>query len=142
MAKQSSATYQWLDCLNDNMSIMNAVSSTLTPTKSGTYAVVVSLNGCTDTSSCYAVSVSSAIVGELGKSPVSIYPNPTTDYFIVSIPSEFIGQSYTLTDALGRCMLKGVVKDLEDKLDVTGLSIGTYNLVFDQSSERYKLIIQ
>ena len=142
IANQSSAVYQWLDCLNNNISIFGATASSYSPNQSGTYAVSVSLNGCSDTSSCYAVTVTSSLVEEEEKAFLSIHPNPTMDYFILTVPNEFIGRSYTLLDARGRLITEGVLNGSEETLEVSKLETGTYHLKIDQVSERYKLIKQ
>lgn len=50
------ATYQWLDCDNSYSPVTGAVSQYFTPSATtGNYAVVVTQNGCSDTSSCYLV---------------------------------------------------------------------------------------
>lgn len=52
----SSGTFQWLDCDNNLSVIPGATSSSYTPLAvSGNYAVEVTLNGCSDTSTCYLV---------------------------------------------------------------------------------------
>ena len=142
IANQVGADYQWLDCLNNNISIFGANTSTYSPTQSGTFAVEVSLNGCTDTSSCYNVTVSTSFVEEVGNNHVSIHPNPTLDYFILTVPDEFIGRSFMLLDASGRLITEGVLHGSEEKIDVSRLATGTYHLEIDLVSERYKLIKQ
>ena len=52
-ADVAGATYQWIDCDNGNAAITGETAQTFDPTASGNYAVVVTLNGCTDTSACY-----------------------------------------------------------------------------------------
>ena len=76
------------------------------------------------------------------KALLSIHPNPTMDYFILTVPYEFIGRSYTLLDARGRLITKGVLNGSEETLEVSKLETGTYHLKIDQVSERYKLIKQ
>jgi hypothetical protein len=142
IANQSGAIYQWLDCLNNNISLFGATASSYSPNQSGTYAVSVSLNGCSDTSSCYTVNVTSSLVEEEEKALLSIHPNPTMDYFILTVPNEFIGRSYTLLDARGRLIIEGVLNGSEETLEVSKLETGTYHLKIDQVSERYKLIKQ
>ncbi len=51
-ANQLGATYQWVDCDNNNTPISGATSQSFAPTVSGNYAVEVTLNGCTGTSDC------------------------------------------------------------------------------------------
>jgi PKD repeat protein len=51
-AAEIGASYQWLDCNNGNAIIPGETNQTYIPASSGNYAVVVSKNGCTDTSAC------------------------------------------------------------------------------------------
>jgi hypothetical protein len=51
------ATFQWLDCATAYTAIEGATDQSFTPTISGSYAVEIIQDGCTDTSECYNVSV-------------------------------------------------------------------------------------
>ena len=76
------AVYQWIDCEN-SMVIGNAVQQDYTPTVSGSYAVVVTVDGCTDTSLCQDIT----IVG-IGTTPshmISAYPNPSQGLFSIQV---------------------------------------------------------
>ena len=77
-AVAQNATYQWFKC-NTGLDIVNATNSTFTPPYNGDYAVIVSENGCTDTSACYTVNTFS-----LANSMVEntrLYPNPSNEKF-------------------------------------------------------------
>jgi PKD repeat protein len=50
-ANISGGTYRWIDC-NTNTIIPGATLQSYSPTLSGDYAVEITINGCTDTSSC------------------------------------------------------------------------------------------
>lgn len=54
-ANETSASYQWIDCDNGNIAIAGATSQSYTPTVTGNYAVEVSSNNCSVTSSCILV---------------------------------------------------------------------------------------
>ena len=75
-ANQNNATYQWLDCSNNNP-IVGATNPSYTAVNNGQYAVVISQNGCTVTSSCIAVNVLSSISLLPNQIEVTIFPNPT-----------------------------------------------------------------
>ena len=82
------AVYQWIDC-DDNSPITGAVTKVYNPSSTGEYAVVVTQNGCTDTSECKKVT----IVGmeELGADlGMSLYPNPSAGSVTIDM-----GQSFT-----------------------------------------------
>lgn len=66
-ADQSGAIYQWLDCDNNYAPIAGETNQTFTPANTGNYAVEVTLNGCSDTSSCALVDY--AGIDELSNSP-------------------------------------------------------------------------
>jgi hypothetical protein len=71
---QTGATYQWIDCNNDT-AIVGANNQDYTTTVNGSYAVAVTLNTCSDTSSC--VNVTSIGITKIANSNAfSVYPNP------------------------------------------------------------------
>lgn len=76
-------SYQWY--LNGNI-IQGATSSTYLVTENGNYTVVVSADGCTDTSDIFEVNNTAIPNFEL-ENLINIYPNPTQD--LVYIRSTF-----------------------------------------------------
>ena len=76
-ADQSGATYQWLDCDNNQAFIVGATNQSYTPATTGNYSVEVIFNGCTDTSSCFLVDYTG--LDEVDAHLVTIYPNPVMD---------------------------------------------------------------
>jgi hypothetical protein len=91
------ATFQWINCAGD-IPIAGATSQTFLATEDGSYAVIITENGCTDTSDCYEV-VGTALT-ELSDR-VSVYPNPTTG----SLTIQFAGAGYAgivVRDVSGR----------------------------------------
>ena len=49
------ATYQWLDCNNNNTPVAGETNQNFSPTSNGNYAVEVTQNGCTAISNCYQI---------------------------------------------------------------------------------------
>ncbi|MEY4929811.1 MAG: hypothetical protein RI909_535 [Bacteroidota bacterium] len=80
-ATLSNATYQWIDC-NGNADIAGATNQSFTPTESGTYSVRITSNGCTEVSSCTAVTVCK---------------KPAITTFVTSATDFCLGGSATLT---------------------------------------------
>ena len=77
-ANATGATYQWLDCLNGFTVITDSTNQSFIPSLNGEYAVVVSQNGCVDTSSC--ISINTIGIHSLrSNNDINIYPNPTTN---------------------------------------------------------------
>ncbi len=52
------AAYQWIDCNSGFLTISGATNQTFVAMNSGNFAVIVTENGCTDTSACYSVTIS------------------------------------------------------------------------------------
>ncbi|MCH8904922.1 MAG: T9SS type A sorting domain-containing protein, partial [Bacteroidetes bacterium] len=77
-ANASNATYQWVNCDSNFAPINGEVNKSYTPVANGNYAVIVSENGCTDTSVCYSVTVTGTSDTNYASSNshVFIYPNP------------------------------------------------------------------
>ncbi len=71
------AIYQWVNCDSSFAPINGETNQSFIAPISGNYAVIVTYNGCTDTSSCYYVDVVSINENTIN-TEVSIYPNPTT----------------------------------------------------------------
>jgi hypothetical protein len=111
-ANQAGATYQWIDCNNNNAPISGATSQNFTPTTSGSYAVIIILNGCVDTSACQTVTITGVDTQALSKQVFSIYPNPNRGNFTIQ-------------------STKGGVLEL---MDVTGKVINTYTITNTQQT--------
>ncbi|MCR9172667.1 MAG: PKD domain-containing protein [bacterium] len=102
-AQQSNATYQWIDCAT-NLPIGGATSSSFAPTSNGEYAVIVTFDGCSDTSDC--VTISTLSLSSISTEDISLSPVPATNeirihgeiptgttYEILNISGEFISSS-------------------------------------------------
>ena len=76
------ANYQWINC--SNMSpIPGEINQSFYTIKNGSYAVVVTQNGCTDTSICE--SIINVNVSDLFSKEFSLKPNPTSDLIKLTI---------------------------------------------------------
>ena len=70
-------TYQWLDCDNSFSTIPNETNQSFIATSNGNYAVIVSYNGCIDTSACESVNNVLILQNSFETLP-NLYPNPTS----------------------------------------------------------------
>jgi hypothetical protein len=98
-SSQGTATYQWINCSN-NTAIAGATSQSYIATANGSYAVIVTKNGCTDTSAC--VNITGLGVDDLNFEDVSIYPNPSNGKITVSFNKEVTLKSFVIRDVTGR----------------------------------------
>jgi surface protein len=62
----------------------------------------------------------------LDKSSVSLYPNPTLSFLNVKGNENLVNQPYTITDALGKIVLKGKLNEGDNSINVEQLSKGIY----------------
>ena len=99
-ANEAGATYQWLDC-SDMSLISGATNQSYTATANGDYAVIVSANGCTDTSACLTVSGLSLTEEDFGND-LRLFPNPTNGNFSVDLGANYQDIEFSLRDLSGR----------------------------------------
>lgn len=99
-ANQSGASYQWVNCNNNFSPISGATAQSFTALYNGSYAVIVSLNGCTNTSSCFSVNVTTSIENlNTDREAFKVFPNPSQGNFIIYALNEGI---FDLMDYTGR----------------------------------------
>jgi hypothetical protein len=98
-ANAAGATYQWIYC--DSMVIVDETNQSFTATINGNYAVIVTKNGCIDTSACYSVIGVGIIENDYGNQ-VLLYPNPTDGNFSIDLGNNYQTTVVTITDWSGR----------------------------------------
>jgi len=104
-ANVTGAQYQWVNCNNNFQSISGATQASFTPTFSGSFAVVISSNGCTDTSICYTVNNVGFDQLEV-ESGFTVFPNPSKGHFQIGINQPFKQTSIRVINALGVLVLE------------------------------------
>jgi len=119
------ATYQWLDCGNGFAPISGATSFSYTPTTNGNYALQITRNGCSDTSSCYTVS--SVGIDEVSASGMAVYPIPARDRVLISM--ENAGDyEVVLNDLSGKLVVASQRFTRTTEINIEHISSGTYIL--------------
>ncbi len=121
----SGATYQWVDCDNGYTAIPGATDQNYTATADGNYAVIITNNGCADTSSCHSIIANS--ISENPLSNVTLYPNPTEGITTINF-----GQIYDNVN-VDICYLNGAVIRRQNfngvdlvNLNLSDLATGVY----------------
>lgn len=97
-ATQMGATYQWIDCNNGNAPIVGETNQSYTATADGSYAVIVTVGACSDTSACEVI-IGMGISSASSEGAVSLYPNPNNGAFVVTSTQD--GQ-FTIVNQLGQ----------------------------------------
>ena len=125
-ANVAGATYQWIDCNDDNAPLTGETGQTFTATENGNYAVEITVNSCTETSACYVVN--SVGVQTLKGNTWSVSPNPNNGLFTVV-------STQSLSDALvevytpdGRLVYTTVYSGTELNIDLSNQTRGVYIL--------------
>ena len=137
-------TYQWVDCDNNYAFISGETGQVFTATNSGNYGVIVTENGCSDTSVCNQISVV-GINDVTDNNDISISPNPTYNSININFNTIDKVENLTLTDAQGKVVYQtNSISNNNLKIDLQGESKGIYMLrVTHKNTTRvYKVIKQ
>jgi hypothetical protein len=142
-AVQNGASYQWLDCNNGNLPIPGATSQSYTTTAPGSYAVEITLDGCTTVSTCYAVGNSDPVgimTNEIER--LLVYPNPATNVF--HIVKGAIGSSLVITDVSGRIIFSGKITNELESISTENWSNGLYLIQTELNGavQQQKVVVQ
>jgi hypothetical protein len=105
-----------------------------TYTQSGTYTqVITNASGC-DSTITLNLTLSFTGLNELAQG-IQLFPNPANDVLNIQSSSPLSGE-YTLYDASGREVLRGVFTGALTKIDVRNIAPGTYTLQAAELMER------
>ncbi len=138
-AMAKNARYQWIKCNQGNAILTGDTNKVFIATTSGSYAVIVSQNGCIDTSECFEVNtLGIGLQDQIGK--LSIYPNPTNDQIIID--SERLPSYLRIYDQLGKACMEPVYNT--NQLDIRFLPPGIYQLEIQFGEEVMvkKMVVQ
>jgi hypothetical protein len=123
-ANNGDASYQWVDCLNGFSPIDGETNISFTPSTSGEYAVIITENGCQDTSACVSMVVTDILNIETGP-PFHIFPNPTSDQLLIQNPQRHQG-IIEVFDASGKIIIRANINDELHPINTSPLRRGTF----------------
>lgn len=137
-ANNTGATYQWLDCDNNNAIITGETGQSFNATINGNYAVELSENGCVDTSACVVITTV-GIVENSFEHKLTVYPNPTSGNFSIDLGAIYESSAVSITDISGKL----IVSETMSKSQVLNFNIkepaGIY-IVSIQSGDKKAII--
>ena len=124
-AIQENAEYQWIDCAT-NEPIEGATQSQFTPEVSGSYACVITVGECSDTSDCQDVTITG--IAEHGTAGLTLYPNPTTGIVNIRLTPETctLKPEIHLFDIYGRRLQIMPVTAETIQIDLSRYATGVY----------------
>ncbi len=139
ISNATGATYQWADCNNSYAAIPGETNQTFTPSVNGSYAIIVTQNGCTDTSACYTIS--NVGITELANGNIKIYPNPTNGLLYIEVEEAF---SCTIYNNIGKLVYSNALLAGNNTLQLPELAAGVYIIKLYNGTETYteKLVIE
>lgn len=125
----ASNTYQWVDCNTGYSWINGAVNQVFAPAANGDYAVITTLNGCTDTSACFALTdLGIAHSGQLMN--LVLFPNPASDEIQLVMDESLIIESVQVMSTEGQLVLEGK----SNLIKINALAPGTYLINVETTS--------
>ncbi|MFP9098040.1 T9SS type A sorting domain-containing protein [Flavobacterium sp. RHBU_24] len=119
-ASATEATYQWINCVN-NQSVNGATGASFTPTENGSYAVIVSQNGCSQTSDCFTIAI--AGVDTIVTNGWKMYPNPVVNYLYIEVDN---AAEIMIADITGKSIMNALLVPGNNNIDVSNISPGIY----------------
>ena len=117
----ANASYQWIDCNNGNQPIPNAIGQFFVAQNTGSYAVQITENGCTQTSECLDVQITS--VKNETNGYFHVFPNPTTNS--IKVNSDQSIQKIYVQDVSGKTVL---TSPNSSTADLSNIAPGLYFL--------------
>ena len=125
-AAATGVTYQWIDC-STNQPVVGATNQSFTTTEPmGTYAVIVTENGCSDTSTCISVDQSGLSEGDLN---VGLIPNPANESVLIQWDTDAV-QVIELLDEAGKMVRRVVVAGASQQVEfpLAQIAAGVYHV--------------
>lgn len=141
-ADQTGATYQWVDCDNGNAPINGETNQTFTATANGNYAVEITVNNCTQTSTCE--NVNNVGLESLELAGILVYPNPSTGLFIVEASDLSEKLQFNVLSVDGKLIRNNTQLNNTTTIDLRSESKGVYFLHINNSNETrvFKLVVE
>jgi hypothetical protein len=125
-AAATGVAYQWIDC-STNQPVGGATNQSFTTTEVvGTYAVIVTANGCSDTSTCISVDQSGISEGDFN---FGLIPNPANESVLIQWDTDAVHMIELLDEAgkiVRRVYLTGAAQQVEFSL--AQIAAGVYHV--------------
>lgn len=144
-AVNEQATYQWIDCGNQNQYVMGATSQIFSPEVSGSYAVELKESGCIDRSECFYATALPAEPADKEALAFSLVPNPARNICLVRSEKAMMGSEIIVITISGQVVKMQKVQNAKSfELDIADLPEGFYFVEVTSGYQRsvQKLLIQ
>ncbi len=127
--------HQWVNC-SGFTPIAGQTNQTFTADVNGNYAVIVSRNGCIDTSACINMNLAGITENSFGSSLV-FYPNPSEGKFIIEMDESNIGNGMIeIYNLFGEKILQTAIVNAKSEIDLRQQPGGIYLVKIETSKGR------
>ena len=137
----AAVNYQWLNCDNGFSEIPGETNQTFTAISNGNYAVIVTENGCSDTSAC--VNINGLALNQNPIELFELYPNPVSDELTILFSENFRAEEIMILNCEGKLVREQKISDQSVIVfNVSDLAPGIYtvNLISNDNINYQKLI--
>ncbi len=121
-AVQSGGVYQWVDCNNNYSPISGATSQSYVVPGNRSYAVIISMSSCSDTSACQVITSINAFV--MQSNSINIFPNPSNGKFVIKGLS--FNTQIKIYDAVGKLVFETYTNKDSEELNLAHVEEGVY----------------
>ena len=138
-SNSSTGIYQWINC-SDMQPMIGENGQSFTATISGDYALIIEVNGCTDTSSCHSI-VNVGITENTLGGEVIVYPNPTSGEVTVKVPDNLGELTILVWDVNGKLIKQFTANQTSIiALEITGAA-GLYFIEVNSEKGKARLVV-
>lgn len=131
-SNDTSASYQWYNC--DNNSIVSGeTSQSYSPSSSGNYSVILTKNGCKDTSKCVFIKNDISIEEGEAYYELSVYPNPANNVLMIDGLPHTCQWKISLYNELGEMLYTDKARK-QLSIPVQNIENGVHILIISNSS--------
>ncbi len=125
-AEVADAVYQWVDCLNGFEAIAGETGQSFTALVSGSYAVMITIDGCTETSNCIEV-MTVGVLTLNWPTEISLYPNPVFNAVTIEPGIILDHLAMRIVNASGQVVIENKYSGAERvELNIESLPAGVY----------------
>ncbi len=132
-AQENDATsYQWIDCSTLEI-IPGATDFNYSPIESGSYALIIDISTCVDTTECAMIDIISSINPNIEHAKIEVFPNPTSDYLNIKLDTKAAELMIIVSDFTGKYISQKKVENSDFlKLEMPQAKGIYYLQIFDQ----------
>jgi len=136
-SNEPSANYQWINC-SDSSIIIGATNQTFVVSSNISCAVIVTKNGCIDTSLCYSITGVGLTNNTVSENLFNIYPNPTSGKFDLEINNtDNKKYNFELRSIHGYTIIRKENLLSRETINISSQPTGVYLLLIENSDNVY-----